>query len=53
MLAGGRVLADGAWQDVLAPANVEAAYGVSAIVGSDSGLPYVIPTTRGGARSSA
>jgi iron complex transport system ATP-binding protein len=34
MLSAGRVLADGAWKDVLAPANVQAAYGVSAIVGS-------------------
>jgi iron complex transport system ATP-binding protein len=44
MLYGGKVHAQGAWNEVLRPSNLEAVYGVSAIVGTEQGLPYVIPT---------
>jgi iron complex transport system ATP-binding protein len=46
MMAGGLVHAHGAWTDVLTPAHLEAVYGVGAVVGTDQGLPYVIPTQR-------
>lgn len=44
MLGAGKVRAQGAWNDVLLPEHLEAVYGVSAIVGIEQGLPYVIPT---------
>ncbi|KAF1042553.1 MAG: Hemin import ATP-binding protein HmuV [Herbaspirillum frisingense] len=47
LLAGGRIHADGPWQQVLTPANIRAVYGVDAIVGSDGGIPYVIPVGAG------
>jgi iron complex transport system ATP-binding protein len=43
LLDDGRVRADGEWRDVLAVEHVESVYGVSAIVGTDRTLPYVIP----------
>jgi len=43
MLSQGRVFAQGPWQKVVTPANLEAVYGVSALTGLDNGLPYVIP----------
>jgi iron complex transport system ATP-binding protein len=43
LLGDGQVRADGPWRDVLAVEHVEAVYGVSAIVGTDRDLPYVIP----------
>lgn len=43
MLSQGRVFAEGPWREVVTPANLEAVYGVSAVTGSDGGLPYVIP----------
>jgi len=43
MLNKGAVLAQGDWNEVLTPANIEAAFSIGAIIGSDSGLPYVIP----------
>lgn len=43
MLSQGRVFAQGPWREVVTPANLEAVYGVSALTGLDSGLPYVIP----------
>jgi len=46
MLADGRVRAHGTWSEVLVPAHLEAVYGVSAVVGTDQDLPYVIPTSR-------
>lgn len=46
MLGDGVVRAQGAWTDVLTPSHLEAVYGVSAVVGTDQGLPYVIPTHR-------
>ena len=46
MLADGRVHAEGAWTEVVTPPNLEAVYGVSAVVGVEQGLPYVIPTHR-------
>ncbi|MEG1768138.1 MAG: ABC transporter ATP-binding protein [Comamonas sp.] len=42
MLRAGAVLAAGAPQQVLTPDNVEALFGVSARIGNDGGLPYVI-----------
>jgi ABC-type cobalamin transport system ATPase subunit len=44
MLAHGQVHAQGDWATLITPANLEAVYGVSALVGTDHGLPYVIPT---------
>lgn len=44
MLAQGRIHAAGPWREVLTPANIRAVYGVDAVVGSDGGLPYVMPT---------
>jgi len=46
MLSAGRVHAEGPWTEVLTSAHLEAAYGVSAVIGSDGGLPYIIPTHR-------
>lgn len=43
MLRAGAVLAAGTPQQVLTPDNVEALFGVSARIGNDGGLPYVIP----------
>lgn len=43
MLREGRVVAQGHWREILTPANIEAVYGVSALIGSDHGIPYVIP----------
>ncbi|MBV8622484.1 MAG: ABC transporter ATP-binding protein [Herbaspirillum sp.] len=43
MLAGGRIHAGGPWGEVLTPANIRAVYGVDALIGSDGGIPYVIP----------
>jgi iron complex transport system ATP-binding protein len=44
----GRIQIQGDWRDVLTPGHLEASYGISAIVGSDGGWPYVIPARRGG-----
>ena len=44
MLKHGAVYAAGPWPEVVTPANLEAVYGVGALIGEDSGLPYVIPT---------
>jgi len=44
MLHQGRTHAEGRWAAVLTPRNLQQVYGVSAIVGNDRGLPYVIPT---------
>ena len=44
MLCDGQVHDDGPWHQVLTPANVQALFGVGALIGSDTGLPYVIPT---------
>jgi iron complex transport system ATP-binding protein len=46
MLGDGRIRAEGLWHDVLAADHVDAVYGVSALVGTDRGLPYVIPAHR-------
>ncbi|GKS91551.1 ABC transporter ATP-binding protein [Acidovorax sp. SUPP2539] len=43
MLRGGRVLDAGAPAQVLTPTNVQALFGVGARIGTDGGLPYVIP----------
>ncbi|MNV77505.1 Hemin import ATP-binding protein HmuV [compost metagenome] len=43
LLRDGAALACGAPQQVLTPAHVQALFGVSARIGSDGGLPYVIP----------
>lgn len=48
MLSQGRVFAQGPWQAVVTPSNLEAVYGVSALTGEDGGLPYVIPIEKGG-----
>jgi iron complex transport system ATP-binding protein len=44
MLGGGKVQVQGGWKDVLTTSHLEAVYGVSAVVGTDQGMPYVIPT---------
>jgi ABC-type hemin transport system ATPase subunit len=44
MLGGGQVRVQGGWKDVLTTSHLEAVYGVSALVGTDQNLPYVIPT---------
>lgn len=44
MLKAGRVHDQGRSQEVLTPANLRALFGVGALVGRDTGLPYVIPT---------
>jgi iron complex transport system ATP-binding protein len=51
MLRAGTVLAAGTPQQVLTPANVQALFGVSARIGSDGGLPYVIPISADSAES--
>jgi len=43
MLREGRVVAQGHWREVLTPRHIETVYGVSARVGSDGDIPYVIP----------
>ncbi len=43
LLHDGGIHADGPWPVVLTPENLVTAYGVSAVIGSDSGLPYVLP----------
>ncbi|MCA1326800.1 ABC transporter ATP-binding protein [Herbaspirillum sp. alder98] len=43
LLSNGRLHAEGPWQQVLTADNLRAVYGVDAIVGSDDGMPYVIP----------
>lgn len=48
LLAGGRVHAEGHWRDVLTARNLETVYGLSAVVGTDQGLPYIIPTHMAG-----
>ncbi|RYX96639.1 MAG: ABC transporter ATP-binding protein [Comamonadaceae bacterium] len=47
MLRQGRVHGDGPWRAVLTPANIQALFGVDARIGSDGGLPYVIPISEG------
>jgi iron complex transport system ATP-binding protein len=44
LLSAGQVHADGEWTSVLSPAHLEGVYGVTAVVGTANGLPYVIPT---------
>ncbi|MDG2527922.1 ABC transporter ATP-binding protein [Caulobacter endophyticus] len=44
MLSQGRVFAKGGWREVVTPSNLSSVYGVGALTGADSGLPYVIPT---------
>lgn len=46
MLSQGRVFAQGPWREVVTPAHLEVVYGVSALTGQDSGLPYVIPVEK-------
>jgi len=43
LLDGGRVRACGAWPEVLTTAHLSAAYQVQVRVGTDAGVPYVIP----------
>jgi iron complex transport system ATP-binding protein len=43
MLHQGRVHAQGPWREVLSADNLRAVYGVTAVVGTDQGLPYVVP----------
>ena len=43
MLKDGEVHDQGRWQDVLTPANVHSLFGVGARIGTDAGLPFVIP----------
>ncbi|WP_050476148.1 ABC transporter ATP-binding protein [Herbaspirillum rhizosphaerae] len=43
MLKEGRIVAQGHWREVLTPQHIEAVYGVSARIGSDGDIPYVIP----------
>jgi iron complex transport system ATP-binding protein len=45
LLADGRVREAGAWDTVLTPDHLAAAYGVGAYVGRDRGLPYLIPVS--------
>ena len=42
LMHAGRVHAQGVWQDVLTPANLATVYGVTARIGTDGGLPYVL-----------
>ena len=44
LLGDGKVRVQGGWKDVLIRSHLEAVYGVSALVGTDQNLPYVIPT---------
>ncbi|WP_159912466.1 ABC transporter ATP-binding protein [Pantoea sp. 18069] len=53
MLRAGAVLAAGTPQQVLTADNVEALFGVSARIGSDGGLPYVIPIAAQNSESEA
>ena len=46
MLDSGRVHTSGRWQDVVAARHLEAVYDVSAIIGSERDLPYIIPVRR-------
>lgn len=43
MLRGGRILDSGAPAQVMTAANVRALFGVDARIGTDGGLPYLIP----------
>ncbi len=43
LLDQGRLVALGAWQDVLTPQRLEAVFGVRAHVGVVDGLPYILP----------
>jgi iron complex transport system ATP-binding protein len=43
----GRIQIQGDWREVLTPTHLETSYGVTAIVGSERGWPYVIPAPRG------
>lgn len=42
LLHGGRVQAQGSWQEVLTAEHLAKAYGVTARVGVDQGMPYVL-----------
>lgn len=42
MLQQGHNMAQGPWQEVLTPANIETVYGIGAVVGQNNGMPYVI-----------
>lgn len=42
LLHGGRVHAQGIWQTVLTPENLAQVYGVTARIGTDGGMPYVL-----------
>lgn len=42
LLHGGRVHAQGLWQQVLTPAHLAQVYGVTARIGTDGGWPYVL-----------
>ncbi|NOT27932.1 MAG: ABC transporter ATP-binding protein [Acidobacteria bacterium] len=44
MLSAGRVHVEGYWDRVITPGHLQSVYGVGALVGTDNGLPYVIPT---------
>ncbi|HVV26644.1 MAG TPA: ABC transporter ATP-binding protein [Rhizomicrobium sp.] len=46
LLQGGRLIAEGAPQDVLVPERLEAAYRVNAEYGVRAGEPYIVPWTR-------
>ncbi len=46
LLQGGRLIAEGAPQDVLGPARLQAAYRVEAEYGSRDGEPYIVPWRR-------
>jgi iron complex transport system ATP-binding protein len=46
MLDSGRVHTSGPWRDVVAARHLEAVYDVSAIIGSERDLPYIIPVRR-------
>ena len=43
LLADGRIQARGAWDRVLTPASIRAAYGVDARIGRIDDLPYILP----------
>lgn len=46
LLAAGRIVADGPWQEVLTPDHLRASFGIEATVGTVDGLPYVLPAAR-------